>query len=341
VEVRLIRKEKEYRLTRDGEKLVFCSDEREQIYDICTLRGVSVQGFCAGDWLTIYKEDGEQRYELAEDCAPEAMDALFEGVKRLKAKKVQSNRAVPRRPDWRAEMQEPEQLKRMLRIGRVIQAVALIGSLGSFFTAIPAFILMCMAAITASLWCCLRYPQYFSIMDSREYIRAGYTSKAMCMNDGLALSAVVLMFRTMFDFYFTEWRALITIGVIAGAAGCALLFAALKDVRQNPKLLIGIFLTAALAAAGISGQINHLCNFAAEPPKIYVVEKMESHRSRKSPRKYYCEVQTEQGERLRLRVSYDEYSSTEQGDSVLVYIGEGALGIEYAYFVENLSGQYR
>ena len=34
-------------------------------------------------------------------------------------------------------------------------------------------------------------------------------------------------------------------------------------------------------------------------------------------------------------------SFAQDGCDVLVYIGEGALGIEYAYYVENLSGNHR
>ena len=153
MELRLKRREKIYCLTRDGEKLVLRSDEKEEWYDTERLPGVSVQGFCAGDWLTLYLEGGKRRYELAEDCAPETVDALFEGVKRLKAKKQNSNRANARKPDWRAEKQEPGQLKKMLRIGRVIKAAGLIGSLISMFVSVPAVILMCIAIFAASVWC--------------------------------------------------------------------------------------------------------------------------------------------------------------------------------------------
>lgn len=339
MEIRLIRKEKEYRLTRNGDKLVLRSAEKERIYDAYTLRGVAVQGFCTGDLLILYSGEGKQKYELAEDCAPETVDKLFEGVKRFQARKQSSTGVVSRRPDWRREMQEPEKLKRMLRIGRVLNAAGFTCAFVSMFVAVPALIVMCMAVLGVSTLLCLIYPQYFSIMDWRGYRRAGYTSDAAQMELGIVLPAVMLMFRTMRDFSFPDWLSLIVIGLTAGAAACVLLFLLLRDVRQNPRLLGGIFLTAALAAAGTAGQINHLANFSVEPPGIYMVENTDTHRSGRGARSYYCEIKTEQGKLISLWIPVSEYQNMERGDNVLVYIGEGALGIEYAYYVGNLNGK--
>ena len=50
---------------------------------------------------------------------------------------------------------------------------------------------------------------------------------------------------------------------------------------------------------------------------------------------FYCTVVLASGDEVKLEIDIVEYSHLQPGDTVTVYAGQGALGIEYAYYIEK------
>ena len=70
-------------------------------------------------------------------------------------------------------------------------------------------------------------------------------------------------------------------------------------------------------------------------PEVGCVTELRETKSRKS-KSYYCIVKNEQGEERELCIDKKDYRALKQGDRVRYYDGEGALGIYYTFFLEEI-----
>lgn len=300
------------------------------------LRGVAVGGCTAGDVIVFYvkdrKKDQKLKYVLSDDYADEEMEAFFAGVTRFQPPK--NSGSGSRKADWRKGLQDESTRERMKPVGAVLNAAGVVcflctgfwGRLSTLWTA------ACLIVMTVSLTFYFAWPQYFSLMDSKEYKRAGYTARVERLWLPIAGPGLALVLR-LFDFYFPNWMPLLIAGVAVGVVFSAAACAFSREIRENTSTLIVVLLLAVFISSGVIGQVNHLFNFSPDAPQTCTVTETERVSGGKHADHYYCTVLLGSGEEMRIPITAADYRTLELGDTVMVAIDQGLFGIEYVYFV--------
>ena len=135
--------------------------------------------------------------------------------------------------------------------------------------------------------------------------------------------------RFLMDFNILAWgRFWIVVGVLL--LGLLLpIFLCSEECQKQKVLLLAVAFALLVYLVGATGEINYLLD--REPPQEWngVVTDMHISTSRKSPDRYYLEVETS-NQSYNLMVGEAMYDETIVGDKVLVLGYPGALGIPYA-----------
>lgn len=299
------------------------------------LRGVSVGGNCAGDAIVLHMRDRKLKYVLSDDYSDEAINAMFKGAERIQATKNSASK--PRKFDWRTEMQTESKRKVLKIIGTVLDVSAFVCiycvSRYGRLSAIWSFASLMVMAVSIGLY--FVYPGYFTIMLEKTYKRAGYTADVKHINTPIIFPALALALRTIRDFSFPSWTQIVIGSVVAGVLSSAVMYIFSREVRENTSLAIAVLCISVFLSFGIVGQINHLANSDADKTQICVlIDTEREDGSRDSDNQYYCTVEMESGDEMKIPISRSVYNKLHSGDTVRVYTGQGALGIEYAYFVD-------
>lgn len=298
------------------------------------LRGVAIGGCCAGDIIVLYTKDKKLKYVLSDDYSDEEIKAMFTGIERFRP--PQNGGSKSRKADWRTEMQTESMRKVMGPIGVVLNlcgCVCLVGtSLFGRHSVLWSTFCLLVTAISIGLY--LLYPQYFSIMVSKEYKRVGYTAKVKYLEFAIMAPALALTLRSLRDYSFPNWIPLLIAGVVVGFAATIIMYIFSKEVRENTSLIVVVLLLSVIVSSGIVGQLNHLANFGADEPQTCTVIDTEREDGGRHADRYYCTVALASGSEVEVPISGSVYNKLQSGDLVTVYIGQGAFGIEYAYFVE-------
>lgn len=298
------------------------------------LRGVAIGGCFAGDQIVLYTKSSKRRFELSDDYIEEDMEAIFSGIERFLA--PENKKSKSHKEDWRTQMQTQPMRNIMDSVGFALNLVGGISFFGiTFFGRLSTmWSVACLSVMAVSLGLYFVYPQYFSIMESKEYKRLGYTAKVKHIGLSIAFPAMALVLRTLSDFAFPAWKPLLIAGAIAGIAAFAAVFILSREVRDHLSLTFTALFLSLFVSWAIVGQLNHLANFSAGAPQTYTVVHTERERNTKGQDRYYCTVVLEDGSELELPISAATHSQLLPGDAASVYTGLGALGIAYAYYVE-------
>lgn len=298
------------------------------------LRGVAIGGCCAGDVIVLYTKDKKLKYVLSDDYSDEEINVVFTGIERFQPPKNGGSKS--RKAEWRTEMQTESVWKVMKPIGVILNfcgivclfGICLFGRLNALWS------IFCLVTMAVSIGLYCFFPQYFSIMGKKEYKRVGYTAKVNHLNVAIVAPALALTFRSMSDFGFLNWIPVLIASVVSGFVVTIIMYIFSKEVRENTSLKIVVLLLSVLCSIGIVEQLNHLANFDADEYQICTVIDTEIYDGRKHVDQYYCTVALASGSEVEIPISRSVYKKIQSGDLVTIYIGKGALGIEYAYFVE-------
>lgn len=299
------------------------------------LRGVAIGGCGAGDVIILYAGDKKLTYVLSDDYAVEDINAIFTGIERFRPPK--SNGAISRKADWRTEMQNGSTQKIMESISIVLNIASCVCFVGTslFGRFSVTWSSVCLLAIVISVGLYFLYPQYFSIMRKKEYKRVGYTAKVNHLEFAITAPTLALTLRCIGDFHFPNWGPLLIACAIAGITVSIIMYIFSREVRENISLLVAVLLLSIFLSFGIVGQLNHLANLGADELQACTVVDTEREEDGRSADRYYCTVKLGSGAEEEIPISRSVYSTLQPGDVVTIYIGQGALGIEYAYFVET------
>ena len=328
----LVRKGKRYRLTEQGANFIIRPEGGKGGEDVVSrwnVEAVAVQGAQKGDLLILYLKDSERKYTLAADSSGETIDDLFKGIERYNPPK---KCAAPAQTAYNAPM--GDQRGKMLKIGSGLDMAAFICAVLTVLDVFsPLNWIACILIGAVTVGYVIAYPQYFSLRSKSRRGRSGNDGRTARVGSGCIASAFAVLSRVLLDYCIFDWTVPVVIGLLGGLAMTAVMMIRSREAREHGMLLAAVFIVSAVAFAGAAGQINHLANIGAEPPLVCRVEDTDkSARSRHGGRRYSCEVELETGERLNLPVSEGEYALISPGDSVLVYRGKGALGVDYAYY---------
>ena len=298
------------------------------------LRGVAIGGCSAGDVIVLYTKDRKLKYVLSDDYGDEEINAMFTGIERFQPPKNDGSKN--RKADWRTEMQNESMQKVMGPIGVALNIIGCVSFAGTTILGRLSCMwsIMCLCTMAVSIGLYFLYPQYFSVMSRKEFKRIGYTAKVKHLTLAVMAPALALTLRSLRDFYFPNWVPLLIAGVAVGFAVTIIMYIFSREVRENTSLIVVILLLAVFVSCGIVGQLNHIANIdAAEPQTCTVIDTARDEGGRHADR-YYCTVSLESGAELEIPISGSVYNKLQDGDMVAIFTGQGAFGIEYAYFVE-------
>ena len=220
--------------------------------------------------------------------------------------------------------------KIMSIIGSILNIIGFVCLFGSWFGSWP-IINLSILAISIGLY--FFYPQYFSLLGSKEYARVGYKAKVRHLDFAILGPGLGLVYQSIATFYFPNWISLLLAGAIIGIVMAIIMHLFSREIKENTSFFVAVLLLAVFISCGIAGQINHLANTHIDESRMCEVTKLDRDQSRKGPDHYSCTVVIEPGIEMEMPITHSEYNNLQIGDMVTVYIGRGALGIEYACLV--------
>lgn len=297
------------------------------------LRGVAVGGNTAGHVIALFRGKNKYQFVLSDDYEQAYIDEMFEGFERFTA--PQNSDAGKRNSDWRKELQDPAMEKLMSVAGSVLNTAGVVFSVVCLFLGDASLYWFLGAVLisVASLTLYLKFPAYYTLMGSKMYKKAGYTASVTHLEFAVLFPLLAMSATRTFEI--RDWVAMLIWMALISVASFAALYCMSREIRENNKLMFIVMLLTVVISYGVTFQLNHQLNVNPEPPQSYVLTEKTQYRSGKSRRYHYrFTVILEDGSKLKLDVPSDVYYQVEEGDDIMIYIGKGALGIEYAYFVD-------
>lgn len=295
------------------------------------LRGVAIGGCEAGDVLVLHAKDKKLKYVLSDDSSEESMAAMFDGIDRFKAPKNAGSKS--KRHDWRKDLQIESQKKTMKLIGYTLNVLGFLTGMGAvlFGYSAPICVYGCfiIPMITAVLY--FSFQQYYTLMGSKGYKESGYTAKVTNVTVGLAIPIAALTLFNIGNYHYPDWTLIIIGTVIVMIPIGIVFFCKSREARENPMFLIEIIVIGAIFIHGYICQINHMFNRQQNDLQTCIVTALRKEDGSKSGDRYYLTVRLTENSELELPIDGYDYNHIGSGDSVEVFYGTGALGIEYAY----------
>ena len=299
------------------------------------LRGVAIGGCCAGDVIVLYTKEKKLKYEWSDDYVDEGIKAMFIGIERFQPPKKGGSKSG--KEDWRTGMQKESMRMVMGSIGVMLNVFGVasclvtwwFGRLSVMWSAI------CLLVMVISTVLYFMYPQYFSIMGGKEYKRVGYTAKVIHLHEAILLPAGALAIRGLSDYCILNPLRLLIMSVVFGIGITIIMHIFSREVKENTSFAVGVLLLSVLVSSGLVGQLNHFANFSANEPQRCTVIEPEKDKTSRYNYQYDCTVEIGSGSEIEIPISRSVYNDIHPGDEITVYTGQGALGIEYAYYVDR------
>lgn len=179
----------------------------------------------------------------------------------------------------------------------------------------------------------LRFPQYYTIMSKKEYKKGGFTSRVKHLDVAMMAPCLGLAMQMM-RFCVTGWVWFVILILILTAGGVALLWVGFREVREHEGVQIAAFVLALFLSIGLVVNGNHYLNFSGELPQSYTVLELTRSRSSRGVSRNACVIELEPGREVKIPLTFAQYQALQPGDSVEVFHGRGAFGVEYAYIVD-------
>ncbi len=297
-------------------------------------KGVCCPGGSAGDPLTLYINTETLKYQLDDDFAGQDIRQMFPDIPRVQPPPGTGGHGAK---DWRTSRQT-ESGRKTARIADLALNVVSIGC--SVVTAITTInhglsllgLVACLGAVIVNLAVYLCFPQYFSILSSKEFKRVGYTAPVEHLDLPVIIPSIVLLSCGAGKLTVLSWGKLLLMGVVLGAVLLVILRKLSRELRENQTSLLAFGLVMLLFSCGLLLQLNHLVNPALDQTQQVTISETEKHRHRRGT-SYDCTVVLENGEEVELSISKALYNRIKPGDTVEAYVGEGALGIRYGFVV--------
>ncbi len=298
------------------------------------LRSVSFTGGNAGDRLNLYTNSNTLKYQLDDDFAGQDIRQMFPDIPRVQPPSGTGGHGAK---DWRTSRQTESGRKTARIAGFVLNVLGLGCSVvAAMNTSSHGLSLLwplaCLGAVIVNLAVYLCFPQYFSIMGYKEYKRAGHTAQVRHLDLGVFVPATILFFCGFRSLTVLSWGKLLLMGVVLGAVLLVILRKLSRELRENQTSLLAFGLVMLLFSCGLLLQLNHLVNPALDQTQQVTISETEKNRHRRGT-SYDCTVVLENGEEVELSISKALYNRIKPGDTVEVYVGEGALGIRYGFVV--------
>jgi len=305
---------------------------RETIH-LRDLRGVAVGGPETGETVTLYIGKKKRTWQLSDDSTESDLDAIFQNVERFQAPRRKKDR------DWRQPLQDASATGGFLFLGNALDAVCFVSLVYSVMGLTQGWLwqVLNMLLMMTAIGLYVAFPQYYTILDRKEYKKAGYTSPVCHLWIALIMTPMALGLDALVSFLFLDWQIVLAVSILGGVALSVGMTCMTRELKANPGYALALALVLAFGCFGVVGQANHMANPNTSRTQLCEVQETDKSRGSRGRTSYSCTVLLETGETVELNISREEYERMGPGDLVEVYAGPGALGIDYAYYIQWFS----
>lgn len=300
---------------------------------LSNVKSVFVGGRHAGAVIALHTDQKKLQYTLSDDYSQEAIDAVFSGIDRSRT--AGRNAARSEASDWRTPMQSTGTRKLLMIIGIILHCIGVVCfGAAAFAKQMNLFwLILCLSVMVLSLGLYCLFPQYFSLLGTKANSRSGSSAKVVHLELPLLFPGAALTVHAFTHFYFPNWVPFLIIGGVLAIAVSSLLYLCSREVREHRVMLLSVALLCLIFSFGIVGQLNHFARSGASDSQLCQVIDTDVERNGRRADRYYCTILSDTGEALKLPISRSVYQQLQPGDTVEAFIGEGALGIDYAYWI--------
>lgn len=234
--------------------------------------------------------------------------------------------------EWRT----PEQVPQAWQVLDPLGTVLMVAGIAALCATIPdrsriIGVACCALLAAVSLAVYLRFPQYYTLMDKKEYTKRGFKARVKHLDLAVVAPCFGLAMQLRY-FHITGWVWLVVLSLLVAAAVFGLLWIGSREVREHGHVQAIAVLAALSLGIGVVVNGNHYLNVKPEQPQTYTVISTIHTSWRRGGDSYYCVIEVEPGNQEKIPVTYTQYQTL--GDTVQGFHGPGAFGVEYAYFVE-------
>ena len=279
----------------------------------------------------------KMRYDLLFEVTPQQAEQFFSDLRDRTEKKEKAYHRQKAKAEgnmslgqWRKENQDPGTFKLLKKLTLALTVAGAALSLAFYFLPVPykltAWVLVVLG-LTALLLP-LIFPAYYSLWRTSEEAKQAEGADAIgWMGPALACNAG-LMLRGLIDFNFLDlWKVFAFGGVLAVAMMVAYTLRC-RELRWRVGVILGLLFMLFIFCMGLPAQLNFLLDTSEPILEEKTVMDMHISASSKGPDSYYCTVDL-QGREVDIDVGKEAYSVIKVGDTVVVAVRKGALGMAY------------
>ena len=293
-----------------------------------SIASVRCRGYRGGDTLGFTMKDRKNRtYTLSDDTDDKTVDAIFAGISVEKSVVTETTNTA----DAYADGEEPT----IRKWGELLNVIGFSLIILWFMIEDYSSCFLCAGCVVhvTSLILYLRRPQHFTLVGRKKGETYDPAKHKVDLGSGMYMPAVLIALMALQKFNFERATVLWVGALVVGTVGAGLLYFLPEEHRKKPWLLLGTAFCIGAMAFGVLTYGNHYAGNVM--PEVGRVTELRETKSRKS-KSYYCTVENEQGEERELCIGKKDYRSLKQGDRVRYYDGEGALGVYYTFFLEEI-----
>lgn len=289
------------------------------------IENVVLTGYGAGSRLELRMNRGRKSYLLSDGCTPETAQRLFAGMKLLHGDNP--GNTEEKKPRTVAGVSE-EHLK---VAGYVANYASLAcGILLIFYRRLYPF--LCAAGFACIAVCFalyLLFPRYYTLLERKREHGEKKRVRPDELYTGMMISAAGMLAAVLGSIAVLDLVRVAVISAAVTAVLAVLVWWRGSEMRTAGRMLSFVIICWLLAAMPLTAANVLLDTSAGETCALEVVE-LNVTNSTKSGKHYSCEVVMDNGRKIYIPLSMNEYWELEVGETVDIVVRDGALGIPYA-----------
>ena len=285
-----------------------------------SLRGVAITGNEAGAYIYLYLKSDKKQLLLELDYDPNWMEDFFTGIERFTPPAEQKS-GKKKENSWRREKRDPKLYNKLAWVAWAIGILSWAVNVGFLWFRNLFFLGLWLIVILVPIVLVVLMPGYFTMIPVDKDKKADAWELYLSLFPHV-LGMIAMMGNNWLDDH-VFWKV-----AAIGAVVCVGVLLLAEEFRREIQWILLFALLGGFFCIGMVGEANKL--LPHEEPQAYILEVEDTHKSGRKSRSFYCRVTLPDGREESLQISRKLYDRLEAGDLVLVEVGKGFFGIEYA-----------